>query len=173
MTLLYYNQSLLGADYDKHLHELPLATPDPISVNVKSRTIKAYQAIVDNHVSYYLSMRSHSRKVSAVAVVDDEKKLVCTLSASDVKGLGQEDCKFSRLLLNVDDYFIHRSGKLRTPVTCTMNNTLGTVLSKVTMFRIHRVWITDDNGVLSHVISLSDIISHLVQNILSNTKENR
>jgi signal-transduction protein with cAMP-binding, CBS, and nucleotidyltransferase domain len=49
--------------------------------------------------------------------------------------------------------------QVKPPVTCRLNTTLGEVMALTLEHRIHRVWITDDQGLLMGLVALSDILS--------------
>jgi CBS domain-containing protein len=97
-------------------------------------------------------------KISAVGIVSKEGKLIGNLSASDIRGLRHDN--FASLLQPVMK-FLEKSPK-RSPITCKMNTTFETVLLKLSFFRIHRMWIVDDEDKPIGLISLTDIMRFFV-----------
>ena len=47
--------------------------------------------------------------------------------------------------------------------TCTENDTLRTILDAIAVMTIHRLIIIDEKGHLKGMISLSDILKHLIK----------
>eukprot|EP00658_Telonema_sp_P-2_P001753 TRINITY_DN10661_c0_g1_i1.p1 TRINITY_DN10661_c0_g1~~TRINITY_DN10661_c0_g1_i1.p1 ORF type:complete len:429 (+),score=94.38 TRINITY_DN10661_c0_g1_i1:143-1288(+) len=103
-------------------------------------------------------------RVSGVAVVDAQGRLVGNLSASDLRGLRRQD--FGRLLLPVLDFIIlQKSGHpsdetlAALPVlTVTANDTLGRLLEILTGNRVHRVYVVDGKNAPVAVITLTDVM---------------
>lgn len=96
------------------------------------------------------------------------RKLVGTFSATDIRG-----CPIAALQpwlqLNVIDF---TSKVLENPsygapdlvnsprllVTCRLDSLLTDVIDKVVTTHVHRVWVTNDDGALIGLVSLTDII---------------
>lgn len=96
------------------------------------------------------------------------RKLVGTFSATDIRG-----CPIAALQpwlqLNVIDFTSrvfenpsHGAPDLvncpRLLVTCRLDSLLTDVIDKVVTTHVHRVWVTDDDGALLGLVSLTDII---------------
>jgi len=97
-------------------------------------------------------------KVSAVAVVDVEGKLIGNISASDIRGLVRE--KFPALLKPIPEFFCELTGHESKPVISCKNST--TLLELVKIMddnRIHRVWVVDDiSDVPIGLVAMTDIM---------------
>jgi CBS domain-containing protein len=126
--------------------QLQLGTKDIITMSANSLAIHAFWEIYAN-------------RVSAVAVVNSSGSLVANLSASDIRGLQQQH--FSSLLLPVTQYLIVNKGKPQAPLTCTKDTDFSTILMKMVLFRIHRVWIVNEKEQPVGVISQTDIMKKL------------
>jgi CBS-domain-containing membrane protein len=91
---------------------------------------------------------------------------------------------FSYLSRSVSDYLswlntpeFSKGSTVRTPllllsknekgeiiVTCTKENTLGYVIKQLNYYRIHRIYVVDEQGRPTGIISISDILSLLLKN---------
>jgi len=100
-------------------------------------------------------------KVSAVAIVDESEQLVLNLSASEIRGLDHKN--FDALLLPITE-FMHKmklipsAFSLRPPLTCLPTTTLETAIFRLATYRVHRLWIVDEQGRPVGVLSLTDIM---------------
>jgi len=126
--------------------QLHLGTKNVIAMSTNAQAIHAF----------YLM---YTHKVSAVAIVSPSGSLVANLSASDIRGLEQQH--FESLLLPVTQYIINQRGKPKAPITCTINTDFQTVLMKMILFRIHRIWIVDEDDRPIGVISQTDVMKKL------------
>lgn len=98
-------------------------------------------------------------RVHAVAVVDDEGKLMSYLSVSDLRGIGA-----SRLLsmrtLSVDSFLRQKEpcGSIPTPFTCSREDRLEDIVASMLRLHFHRVWLINEYGQPTDVLALTDII---------------
>lgn len=97
-----------------------------------------------------------------------DKKLVGTFSATDLRGcplpllrsclqLGVVDFinKLSDIPLHDHSGFRNSTKEL---ITCRSESRLQEVVDKVVNHRVHRAWVVDESGMLSGLVSLTDII---------------
>lgn len=86
-------------------------------------------------------------------------KIVGTISASDFRGL-KPDTLRSITDITVEQFLgsMSRVGAPKQPVTCSMHTTLRTVMASAVNSKVHRVWVTNEDGWLSGVVTFSDII---------------
>ncbi|EOA34320.1 hypothetical protein CARUB_v10021840mg [Capsella rubella] len=107
------------------------------------------------------------------------RRVVGTFSASDLKGCHLATLR-SWLPLNALEFVekIPRSPLFtvvdtpgRELVTCHVTSTLGKVLRMVTMKRVHRVWVVDQNDGLQGLVSLTDIIAAVRSALLSGARD--
>jgi len=121
-----------------------------ISITADKTAIDGYQLMV-------------SKKVSGLAIVDMEGKLIGSLSASDLKG-SMEINLFHDLYLPVALYlekglpdFDRRQSHV--PVTCTTTSSIYELLHKLASKHVHRLFVVDSFNRPIGVLSLCDIIS--------------
>eukprot|EP00456_Euglypha_rotunda_P026981 TRINITY_DN2163_c0_g1_i22.p1 TRINITY_DN2163_c0_g1~~TRINITY_DN2163_c0_g1_i22.p1 ORF type:complete len:612 (+),score=106.94 TRINITY_DN2163_c0_g1_i22:120-1955(+) len=99
-----------------------------------------------------------TRELSAAPVVDSSGVLIASLSLSDLRGISSEDVP--DLLLSVEEFLkkVH-GGKIPKPITIKKDDTLADIIPLIAKARVHRVWVVDDDGKPSDVVSLTDINS--------------
>lgn len=90
--------------------------------------------------------------------------IVGTISASDFRGLTRDTLR-SITDVTVEQFLgsMSRVDAPRRPVTCHPNTPLGTVMANVIKFKVHRTWVTNEDGWLSGVVTFSDIIGAIRQ----------
>ncbi|KAL2458768.1 SNF1-related protein kinase regulatory subunit gamma-like PV42a [Forsythia ovata] len=93
------------------------------------------------------------------------RMLVGTFSATDLRGCSLSQLK-SCMNLSVIEFIcsgtpLHEASGLRTStkelVTCYPESTLGEVVDKAINNHVHRVWVTDEQGLLVGLVSLTDM----------------
>jgi CBS-domain-containing membrane protein len=126
---------------NKTLAELDLAPGNVISVSHRATLKDCFTAIM-------------GYKVSGVAVVDELGYLVGTVSASDLKGVTQEN--FVTLTMSVADFIRarHKGGAL----SCYKEATLRQVTDVIARTGLHRVFVVDAANKPISVVSLTDIL---------------
>jgi 5'-AMP-activated protein kinase, regulatory gamma subunit len=137
---------------DMTVKDLGVGTEAIVSMSLEAPAVAAFFLMMWN-------------KVSAVAIVDKDRRLVANLSASDISGITGEQLHL--LALSVKDFlskrieltdsFITISGP-QPAVSITHNTTLSNVLFKLSTFKLHRLWIVDENEVPVGCLSTSDIM---------------
>jgi CBS-domain-containing membrane protein len=95
-------------------------------------------------------------KVMGVAIVLPDGTLLGNISASDIRGLTPQ--QFSSLLLPVTEYLQHQQGQMKPPFTVTLSSTFETVIQKLALYRVHRLWIVNEKDQPIGVVSLTDIM---------------
>ncbi|KAJ3088496.1 hypothetical protein HK102_008606 [Quaeritorhiza haematococci] len=100
-------------------------------------------------------MRAHG--VPSVAVVDDYGALVTTLSASDIRSLRAEN--LHEVLKPVNAFLQSTLGQLPEPHICPSTWPLSDCIEKILRYRMHRLFVIDNDTRPIGVVSLSDIIS--------------
>jgi len=91
--------------------------------------------------------------------VDDEGKLLGNISATDLRVIGYDGNFLSLLLCPLDHFcsFIPKNTTIPGPICVSPVNTLEEVLLKITLTRVHRVFVVDEQKLIG-VISLQDIL---------------
>jgi len=96
-------------------------------------------------------------ELSALPVVNEEGKLVNTLSTSDFRGIRENNVKDT--LSPVLEFVTLRRGKYDDQsISATVDETLTSVVDKLLIYRIHRIWVVDGKGKPIGVVSLTDVI---------------
>ena len=105
----------------------------------------------------YAKMRQH--RILAVPIVDENGKLLATLSNSHLRGLTPDNIE--NLKLPVLEFLSKISnGKSNGhPVVATTNTTFEQVLDKIVSHHLHRIWLVDQADKPIGVITLSDLLS--------------
>ncbi|XP_057772829.1 SNF1-related protein kinase regulatory subunit gamma-like PV42a [Salvia miltiorrhiza] len=96
------------------------------------------------------------------------RKAVGTFSATDLRGCPisvLQSClqvSVMEFIKRLSEIPLHESSGLRNStdelVTCRAESSLGEVVEKVVNNHVHRAWVVDESGMLTGVISLTDII---------------
>jgi len=94
--------------------------------------------------------------VSAIAILDDNDKLVGTLSASDIRGLKLD--QVGTVLEPVLDYLQKQHGQPRAAVTISPNEGLQVAMHKILNGRVHRAWVVDASFHPIGVVTVTDIL---------------
>jgi len=94
--------------------------------------------------------------VSGLAILDDDDKLVGTLSASDVRGIKID--QLDSVLEPVLTYLTKKYGQTRAPVTVAPNESLRQVMEKIILGKVHRVWVVDPNYRPVGCVTCTDVI---------------
>ena len=108
--------------------------------------------------------------ISAVPVVDESRRFIGVISASDIKGIGTDCSLFPRLSLTVIDYVapIRQANlKARYPaIAVHPSDTIERLINKLAATRVHRLILTDpETSHVLAVISLTDVLRYLYQSL--------
>lgn len=114
---------------------------------------------------------SKNTRDAGVAVVDSSGKLVGNLSTRDIKFLGFDARYFDCLHTSVGNYLetMRIYDATRTipdnidPIRCTEDTSLGQVISYLTYYRIHRIFVVDKDCKPIGVVSLQDVLKVLLE----------
>jgi CBS domain-containing protein len=117
-------------------------------ITENDKAVVGFQMIYENHI--------HS-----VGVVDQQGKLITNLSSSDVRGISTE--QLQKVKLPVLQFLNEVIGAVRPAITCKNEDSLEKVIDIIVKDHIHRVWVTDEKNVPIGVITLTDIITYIVQ----------
>jgi CBS-domain-containing membrane protein len=137
---------------EKTLDELQAGKSPVFSVQMEAMVVDALEVICKNGVS-------------SVAVVDQKGHLFGNISLSDIKHVLQHH-KQSLLYASCAQLVAHvkmdqgaKTGQDTVPVfDIHTNNTLRLAMRKVAATRAHRLWVTDQQGYVEGVVTLTDII---------------
>lgn len=125
-----------------------------VSVKPSDKTLSAFELMIQ-------------KKVSGVAIIDDNFKIVGALSASDLKRSLSTNV-FTDLHLPIALYlekatvdFARSAPKSEHPVICTMDSTLQDILAILDKNHVHRIFVVDKDRKPIDILSLCDIIELL------------
>jgi len=94
--------------------------------------------------------------VTAIAIVDDNDKLVGTLSSSDVRGLKLD--QLPNVLEPVLEFLRKQYPHPRISVTVTAQAGLKEVMEKFLAGKVHRVWVIDSTNRPIGVVTMTDVL---------------
>jgi len=136
---------------EKTLDELKCITRPSVTLDINKTVSEAIETMM-------------RKRVSAIALFDEEKshKIVSTFSASDLRNLDSNTLK-SLNQISLRTFLEHgRYGHLRRPATITGKNTLADAIKRLVMQHVHRLWEITDEGIVTGVVSTTDIFKALV-----------
>jgi len=142
-VIVYLNQIM---DKDTKLQELGKQTMQSldlipahvISVNDHCTLLKAFDVII-------------AHDINGVAIENSHRELVGNISASDFKGITEENF----LNLEVPVGLFIRSQK---PIVCSKESTLSSVIKQFAETQVHRIYIVDEKFHPIGVVSLTDVM---------------
>jgi 5'-AMP-activated protein kinase regulatory gamma subunit len=102
-------------------------------------------------------------KVSGVAVVDDHHRIIANFSATDLIGLTEDN--FHLLSLSIKEFVYKIHGFPKPPVFVLPNDSIETVMLKLVVHKVHRVYIVNPEMKPIGIITLTDIMKFLLMNL--------
>eukprot|EP01095_Lingulamoeba_sp_RSL-Kostka_P005676 TRINITY_DN1715_c0_g1_i4.p1 TRINITY_DN1715_c0_g1~~TRINITY_DN1715_c0_g1_i4.p1 ORF type:complete len:1370 (-),score=583.04 TRINITY_DN1715_c0_g1_i4:139-4248(-) len=147
---IHYSSSF--PDVQKNIQELELAKTSLIDLVTMKDTQTAYEGF---------KIMKDQEKI-ALPIVDENGRLVATLSCSDLKGTNVDNLE--DLHKPVIEFLREKNGgKLEQPVTCSEGDSLFLVMLFALSLKVHRVWIIDNemDRNVQGVVSLTDIINKI------------
>lgn len=124
-----------------------------ISVNGQTNTLQSF-------------LRMHTEKISSLAIVDDDGKLIGNLSVSDLKGFQLFMSDFNDLLKPVSEFLALIRKKQSRPedfvVAFSPKTLTKDVVTRLNDEIVHRAYIVDDKGKPIGIFSLSDLMQNLI-----------
>jgi len=129
---------------------------------------KKVESIPSDHFVIDALVKLVEKRISGIAIVDEEGKVVGNISASDLKRMQLNPPE--QLCYDIYEQlqqFIHIANKGKSngvvnpfePVVVKPNDTLGQIIHTINARYVHRVYIVDDHGKPTGEISLCDIIT--------------
>jgi 5'-AMP-activated protein kinase, regulatory gamma subunit len=101
------------------------------------------------------------RRISALPIVDSENNVVDIYSKFDVIYLAAGRA-YNDLDVSVKQALQYREEWFEGVHHCSINDDLSTVVEAIVKAEVHRIIVTDENGRLAGIVSLSDILKFLV-----------
>jgi CBS domain-containing protein len=163
-------------DYFKSVLQYLPETKETIEeLNIGSKDVLSVQ---EDDIAYSAFKLMKEKKVSGVAVINKDGKLVGNISANDLKFVGFDLSYFSYLSrpareylawLNTTNFSKHptrnpllilkQNERGEVLITCTKKDTLADIIKSICNFRIHRIYEVDEAGKPIAVISIYDILA--------------
>jgi len=120
-------------------------------------------SITDNEPAIDGFLKMIDSKSNACAVVNNQNKIVASISASDLRGMTNE--KLKTILLPVMDFFPAMTGsKPPPPLTCTAEEKLVDVIKKILKSSTGRCWVVDGEYRPLSYLSMGKIIVCVLSN---------
>jgi len=145
-------KNVLGELGSKTIKELGLGSTNVISVTPNQRVIEAFKKIVIN-------------KVSGIAVVDENSRLVGQISSSDLKCISETGEMIKRLYETYNSYRQVLVEKYNAPIqmiTVGQDITFAKLVDILVENKIHRAFVVKDNNILVSVITLTDVLKKCI-----------
>ncbi|XP_053373838.1 5'-AMP-activated protein kinase subunit gamma-2-like isoform X10 [Mercenaria mercenaria] len=154
---LYINDLPKPTFWEKSIGELEIGTYD--NVITARRDTSVYEA---------LNMFVQHR-ISALPVVDDDRKVVDIYAKFDVINLAAEKT-YNNLDITIQQALQHRMGAswFEGVVKCYVKDSLSVVIDKIVKAEVHRLVIVDEEDHVIGIISLSDLLNHLILKPMGN-----
>jgi len=150
IAFLSANVTKLGDIANKTVEELNLGTHPVIAIHANKTAMEAFQLM-------------HEAKVSAVAVVDDQHRLIANIGVKDFRTLVKGGESFFGLLkLNIRQFLVKMHENeidiINPGICCSNKAKVAVVVGKLAVTRIHRIYIVDNHDTPTHVVSLFDVL---------------
>jgi len=153
IEFIHKNIHYFGKLAQKTVGELKLGYKHVLTVTSNQLAIDAFRLMTRHNVL-------------GVAVVDQQGFPVGNISARDLKGISRTADFWPALYMSVEKFLEFVSQKSMRPennlITCSPYDTLDKVLMLLVTNHIHRLFILDEQGNLTGVIALYDIIQTLL-----------
>ncbi|CAF2518073.1 unnamed protein product [Rotaria sp. Silwood2] len=100
-------------------------------------------------------------RISALPIVDSQRKLVNIYSKFDVIGLAA-DKTYTNLNMTIKEALSYRKERLETVAKCYKNETLAACMERIVKAEVHRLVVVDNDEHVIGVLSLSDLLNYIV-----------
>jgi len=101
------------------------------------------------------------RRISALPVVDKDRKVVDIYAKFDVINLAAEKT-YNNLDVTVESAMKHRKDWFEGVATCKKSEKLAAIVERIVKAEVHRLVVVDRDNRVEGIVSLSDILSFLV-----------
>jgi len=161
---------------------LPELSRPLIELGLWEKAIKDVETIDESEMAYRAFKKMKEKRVSGLAVVNSSGVIVGNISVSDLKLLEFDLIFFNLLGTSVKEYLrlvskpellyerpirfqpLREALSLspRPVVTCRLSDSLGYIMAILNHYNIHRVYVVDDQEKPIGVVSLHDVLSHIM-----------
>uniref|UniRef100_A0A914Q3L1 CBS domain-containing protein n=1 Tax=Panagrolaimus davidi TaxID=227884 RepID=A0A914Q3L1_9BILA len=111
------------------------------------------------------------KRVSALPLLDSEDRVVDIYAKFDAINLAA-DKTYNNLDVSVFDALRHRDEWFEGVRSCSENDTLMQVIELIVKAEVHRIIVTDSENRVVGIISLSDILKHIILEIPKTSSTN-
>ncbi|XP_052248719.1 5'-AMP-activated protein kinase subunit gamma-2-like isoform X3 [Dreissena polymorpha] len=148
---LYINDLPKPSFWNQTIKELEIGTYNNVITATRETTV--YEAL-----NLFVEHR-----ISALPVVDDDRKVVDIYAKFDVINLAAEKT-YNNLGITIQQALQHRKGAswFEGVVKCVETDSLKIVVDKIVRAEVHRLVIVDEEDHVIGIISLSDLLNHLI-----------
>lgn len=152
LRFLAENATKLGDRTDVSLASAGLASHvNVFCIEEKEKAVEAFKLI-------------SSEKISAVAVIDHDGKLIGNISSRDIRMI-REDAEFIQRLYLPAGAFLVKIRKTfnvpEHPITATGTETIKDMIERVSRLKIHRVYVVDGANKPQRVVSMTDLLQFI------------
>eukprot|EP01006_Ploeotia_vitrea_P041627 TRINITY_DN66557_c3_g1_i1.p1 TRINITY_DN66557_c3_g1~~TRINITY_DN66557_c3_g1_i1.p1 ORF type:complete len:201 (-),score=104.65 TRINITY_DN66557_c3_g1_i1:29-631(-) len=149
----------IGSVVDKPISECPLFLHTVFSVQREDIAIDAFNTLAE-------------KQISSLAVVDGAGVLIGQIALRDLKLVSHDVSKFWRFYRSLGEFLAvieaehkKRYNQSRKCVVATVDDTIGTVISRLAQHKIHSVFVVDEHVKPIGVVSLKDILGELLNSV--------
>jgi len=154
---------------NKFVWEKDLGTLTMTELNLHNITLHKGAAIVsikNDKTALQAFTLLHEKQLSGIPVVDDQNKLVATISVQDLKEIGADATDFKAIHEPLTEYLKHahqQHKKFRLfssdkPIHFHGKETLSEMFEKIHKHRVHRIFYVDSHDHLFGVVTLGDLL---------------
>jgi CBS domain-containing protein len=144
LQFITLNFDLFGTAFDVSIQDAGVSTHDIFTVETTKKAIDCFRDIAFH-------------RISAVAVINEEGILVENLSAHDIRLIMDDPQDTIQLPIGI---FLEKKQSSGF-VTCKATESMRHACNLMMESKSHRVWLVDDNGIPSGVLSLSDVVRYI------------
>jgi len=128
-----------------------------MKMNESDLTFMDFVGSLDEDTNIMAAMRyMRDCGVSGIAITNKEGRIITNFSSSDLLGLHCNN--FSLLTLSVKEYLLCIYGFLKTPICCRVTDSVTSIMEKMDFFKVHRVYIVNENMCPFGFISITDFM---------------
>jgi len=138
--------------------------------------------VLENQTAYEAFKIMQERQLTGIAVINSSGTLLGNISISDLKLIGYQSTYWNLLSKTVTEYLQairenpdsrirshafamleDSSSKYPLVLKCRPHHTLGFVIRMLVYYKVHRIYVVDDYGVPTGIITLTDVLRELVK----------
>jgi len=147
IQFLAYKGVWIGTKMEQSVLDSGISTLGAVTVDMNTNTLEAIKTL-------------RTFKISGVAVVDMNGRLVANFSASDLLAINKDN--FSLITLPIWDFICKTHLTPKPPVYARPSDSVEVVLLKMCVHKIHRVFIVDQHMIPIGVVTMTDLMKWLV-----------